>query len=79
MKNLLFTILLSLPMLLTAQDTLVAEIRIIKNSNGFLEISYSKDLRYSDESIARYISSVFSPAVLPKESNPKYENKIKKL
>lgn len=77
LKNLLFTILLSLPIQLIAQDTLIAEIRIVNTPNG-VEITYSKDLRYTDEIIARYLLQVFTPeAIKPEE--PNHEQKVKKI
>lgn len=75
LKNLLFTILLSIPISLIAQDTLVAEIRVIRTPNE-IEVSYSKDLRYSDETIARFISQMFTPEIKPEEQ---HEPKIKKI
>ena len=63
--------MLMLPLSLMAQDTLVAEIRVINTSNG-IEVSYSKDMRYSDEDIARYISSVLkSDSLQPPKREPK--------
>jgi len=74
MKNLLFTILLSLPTLLIAQDTLVAEIVILRTPNG-IEISYSKDMTVSDKQIAEFLLTVFDLTY----TKPKDEEKIKKL
>ena len=69
--KILFFILIALPLQLVSQDTLVAEIKITKSPSG-VEVSYSKDLRYSDEEIARYISSVFKfDSLLPPKREPK--------
>lgn len=77
LKNLLFTILLSIPIPLIAQDTLIAEIRIVNTPNG-IEITYSKDLSYSDEAIAMFLLQVFRPEAI-KPEQPTHEKKIKKL
>jgi len=55
LKNLLFTILLSIPIPLIAQDTLVANISVHKNEQGLYEVTYKKDLRYPDVVILEVI------------------------
>lgn len=76
MKKLLLTLLLSLPLYLSAQDTLVAEVRIRRSPDGQIHIVYKKDTRYSNDKILEYILQGWpKDTIEPKKEHPK----IKKM
>lgn len=79
MKKLLL-LLCFLPSFLLAQDTLVAEITILRTPQG-IEISYSKDMSIPDKQIAEFLLEIFTftlDTIKPPEIKT-HEDKIKKI
>lgn len=70
MKTLLTLAFLALPFLPKAQDTLIAEIKITKDTIGY-NISFTKNLAYPDAFIKALVDEILLDTLPPKQRTPK--------